>query len=100
MKETASNSLYPEINGHPANASRKGAGSKRGQVKMDKLLAEVERYRARIADNEERLRTDKAADGTPLTDSNAQISGGLSPDSASISLNSQAESDPARCTRQ
>jgi hypothetical protein len=68
MKDTASNSLYPEINGHPANASRKGTGSKRGQVKMDKLLAEVERYRARIADNEERLRTDKAADGTPLTD--------------------------------
>ncbi len=56
-------------NGHP----RKPAGAdaqrrKPGQAKADKLMAELEHYRARVAANEERLRTGQAADGTPLSD--------------------------------
>ena len=56
-----------KINGRPRGGARKGGG-KAGRVKSDKLLAEVEHYRERVADNEERLRTGKALDGTPLTD--------------------------------
>jgi hypothetical protein len=67
MKEKNS-ALKPEINGHPRDAARKGTGSRAGRVVADKRLAELEHYRARMADNEERLRTGKAADGTPLTD--------------------------------
>ncbi|HEY9403660.1 MAG TPA: hypothetical protein VIQ24_13435 [Pyrinomonadaceae bacterium] len=67
MKEKNS-SLEPENNSHPQKATRKGAGSRGSQAKSDKLVAEVERYRARVADNEERLRTSRASDGTPLTD--------------------------------
>ena len=58
----------PKINGRPRGGARKGAGGKAGRVKSDKLLAEIEHYRERVADNEERLRTGKAPDGTPLTD--------------------------------
>ena len=57
----------PKINGRPRGGARKAAG-KAGRVKSDKLLAEIEHYRGRVADNEERLRTGKAPDGTPLTD--------------------------------
>jgi hypothetical protein len=58
----------PEINGRPRGGARKGAGGKAGRVKSDKLLAEIEHYRERVADNEERLRTGMAPDGAPLTD--------------------------------
>ncbi len=67
MKEKNSE-LEPDGNGHPQKTARKSAGSKTGQAKAAKLSAELEHYRARIADNEERLRTGKASDGTPLTD--------------------------------
>ena len=40
---------------------------KPGQAKAEKLVAELERYRARVVANEERLRTGLAADGSPLT---------------------------------
>jgi hypothetical protein len=55
----------PKINGRPRGGARKGTD---GKVKSDKLLAEIEHYRERLADNEERLRTGKAQDGTSLTD--------------------------------
>ena len=67
MKEKDS-APEPKINGRPRGGASKGAGGKAGRVKSDKLLAELEHYRERMADNEERLRTGKAADGTPLTD--------------------------------
>ena len=67
MKEKDSAS-EPKINGHPRGGARKGAGGKAGRMKSDKLLVEIEHYRERVADNEERLRTGQAPDGTPLTD--------------------------------
>jgi hypothetical protein len=67
MKEKDSTS-EPKINGRPRGGARKGTGGKAGRVKSDRLLAEIEHYRERVADNEERLRTGKAPDGTPLTD--------------------------------
>lgn len=67
MKEKDS-APEPKINGRPRVGAKKGTGSKAGRVKSDKLLAEIEHYRERVADNEERLRTGKAPDGTPLTD--------------------------------
>jgi hypothetical protein len=57
-----------KINGRPRGGARKGTGGKASRVKSDRLLAEIEHYRERVADNEERLRTGKAPDGTPLTD--------------------------------
>lgn len=59
-----------ELNGNsgPQKTSGKSTGRKSGQAKAAKLLAELEHYRMRVADNEERLRTGKAYDGTPLTD--------------------------------
>jgi hypothetical protein len=47
--------------------AEKGAMRKPGTAKAAKLAAEVEHYRARLAKNEERLRTGEASDGTPLT---------------------------------
>ena len=67
MKEKDS-TPEPKINGRPRVGARKGAGGKGGRVKSDRLLGEIEHYRERVADNEERLRTGKAPDGTPLTD--------------------------------
>ena len=67
MKEKDS-APEPKINGPQRGGARKGAGGKAGRMKSDKLLAEIEHYRERVADNEERLRTGKATDGTPLTD--------------------------------
>ena len=67
MKEKDS-APEPKINGRPPGGAGKGAGGKAGRVKSDKKLAEIEHYRERVADNEERLRTGKAPDGTPLTD--------------------------------
>ena len=67
MKEKDSAS-EPNINGRPRGGARKGAGGKAGRGKSDKLLAEIEHYRERVAANEERLRTGTAPDGTPLTD--------------------------------
>ena len=58
----------PEINGRPRVGARGSAGGKAGRVKSEKLLAEIGHYRERAADNEERLRTGEAPDGTPLTD--------------------------------
>jgi hypothetical protein len=37
----------------------KGAGGKAGRMKSDRILAEIEHYRDRVADNKERLRTGK-----------------------------------------
>ena len=48
--------------------AEKGAKRKPGAAKAAKLAAEVEHYRTRLARNEERLRTGKASDGTPLTE--------------------------------
>jgi len=48
----------------PGNDTRRRSP---GQAKADKIVAELERYRARVAANEERLRTGLAADGSPLT---------------------------------
>lgn len=67
MKEKNS-APEPKINGRPRGGARNGAGGKVGRVKSDKLLAEIEHYRERVADNEERLRTGKSPDGTSLTD--------------------------------
>ena len=58
----------PENNARPRKAAGTGTGGRAGRVKSDKLLAELEHYRERVADNEERLRTGKAPDGTPLTE--------------------------------
>lgn len=61
-----------EGNGHPTEKDAKGAAEpkrrKPGQAKADKVSAEIENYRARLAANEERLRTGQAVDGTPLTE--------------------------------
>ena len=57
----------PEVNGAARDPARKDAGGRGGRAKSDKLLAELEHYRERVADNEERLRTGKTSDGTPLT---------------------------------
>lgn len=67
MKEKDS-APEPKINGRPRGGAGKGPGGKAGRVKSDKLLAEIEHYRERVAENEERLRTGMAPDGTPLTD--------------------------------
>lgn len=67
MKEKDS-APEPKINGRPRGDARKGASGKAGRMKSDKLMAEIEHYRERVADNEERLRTGQAPDGTPLTD--------------------------------
>jgi hypothetical protein len=67
MKEKDS-APEPKINGRPRGGARKGTGGKVGRVRSDKILAEIEHYRERVADNEERLRTGKAPDGTPLMD--------------------------------
>ncbi len=66
MKEKNSE-LELDGNGYPQKTARKGTGRKLGQAKAAKLLAELEHYRACVADNEERLRAGKASDGTPLT---------------------------------
>ena len=68
MKEKNSG-MEMEGNGHPEKTA--AAGTKRrkpGQAKAEKVVAELEQYRARVAANEERLRTGQAADGTPLSD--------------------------------
>jgi hypothetical protein len=58
-----------EVNGHQQKTSTTGTSRRKpGQAKGDKLIAELEHYRARVAANEERLRTGQAADGTPLSD--------------------------------
>lgn len=57
-----------EGNGHPPKTTTPGARRKPGQAKADKVLAELDHYRERLAANEERLRTGQAVDGTPLTD--------------------------------
>lgn len=67
MKEKDS-APEPKINGRPRAGARKNPVGKAGRVKSDKLLSEIEHYRERVADNDERLRTGKAPDGTPLTD--------------------------------
>jgi hypothetical protein len=59
--------LKPEGKRNLRRNARKGEGSKSGQVKSAKLASELEHYRARLADNEERLGTGVASDGTPLT---------------------------------
>jgi hypothetical protein len=68
MKEKDSE-IELEDNGRPpetgASVTRR---RKPGQAKAEKVLAEIEQYRARLAANEERLRTGQAVDGTPLTD--------------------------------
>jgi hypothetical protein len=55
-------------NGQMVKAVKKSAARKRGAVKSAKLEAEVEHYRLRLAENEERLRSGKTSDGTPLTE--------------------------------
>lgn len=55
-------------NGQAVNGGEKGAVRKPSMAKSAKLEAEVEHYRTRLAENEERLRTGKASDGTPLTE--------------------------------
>ena len=67
MKEKDSG-IEAEGNGHPQKTATAGARRKPGQAKADKMLAELEHYRTRLAVNEERLRTGQAADGTPLSD--------------------------------
>jgi hypothetical protein len=44
-----------KINGRQRGGARKGAGGKAARVKSDRLLAEIEHYRERVADNEESL---------------------------------------------
>jgi hypothetical protein len=61
--------IETEGNGHPPQTTAPGTRRRKpGQAKADKVLAELEHYRARVAANEERLRTGQAADGTPLSD--------------------------------
>jgi hypothetical protein len=61
--------IETEGNGHPPQTTTHGTRRRKtGQAKADKVLAELEHYRDRVAANEERLRTGKASDGTPLTD--------------------------------
>jgi hypothetical protein len=68
MKEKNSD-IETEGNGHPSKTGTAATGRRKpGQAKADKVLAEIEHYRARLAANEERLRTGQAADGTPLSD--------------------------------
>lgn len=55
-------------NGQVVNRVVKGKGRKPGAAKAAKLKAEVEHYRTRVTENEERLLTGKASDGTPLTE--------------------------------
>jgi tetrahydromethanopterin S-methyltransferase subunit F len=60
-----------ELEGSERAPEKEAAVTKRrkpGQAKADKVSAEIEQYRARLAANEERLRTGLAVDGTPLTD--------------------------------
>jgi hypothetical protein len=60
--------IETEGNGHtPQTTTQSTRRRKPGQAKADKVLAELEHYRARVAANEERLRTGQAADGTPLS---------------------------------
>ena len=68
MKEKNSG-IELEGNGHPPETGTSGTTRRKpGQAKAEKVLAEIEHYRARLAANEERLRTGQAVDGTPLTD--------------------------------
>jgi hypothetical protein len=56
-------------NGHPPKTTATPAARRKpGQAKADKILAEIEQYRERLAANEARLRTGQAVDGTPLTE--------------------------------
>jgi hypothetical protein len=58
-----------EGNGHaPETGAAVTKRRKPGQAKADKVAAEIEQYRTRLAANEERLRAGQAVDGTPLTD--------------------------------
>ncbi len=57
-----------EGKGHPRKTPNENTRRKPGQAKADKLLAELDHYRARVTANEERLRTGQAADGTQLSD--------------------------------
>lgn len=58
-----------EGNGHRRKTATTDARRRKpGQAKADKVVAELERYRTRVAANEERLRTGLTADGSPLTD--------------------------------
>jgi len=68
MKEKNSE-IEVEGNGHPQKTATAGTGRRKpGQAKAEKVVAELEHYRARVAANEERLRNGQAADGTPLSD--------------------------------
>jgi hypothetical protein len=68
MKEKNSG-IELEGNGRPPEKSAGGTKRRKpGQAKAEKVLAEIEHYRARLAANEERLRTGQAVDGTPLSD--------------------------------
>jgi hypothetical protein len=68
MKEK-NTGIETEGNGHPPEKGASGTQRRKpGQAKADKVLAELEHYRERLAANEERLRTGQAVDGTPLTD--------------------------------
>lgn len=55
-------------NGTVINGDEKRAGRTPGSARAAKLAAEVEHYRLRVAENEERLQAGKASDGTPLTE--------------------------------
>ena len=55
-------------NGQAADGVGKDVRRKTGTAKAAKLEAEVEHYRARLAENEKRLSAGKASDGTPLTE--------------------------------
>jgi flagellar biosynthesis chaperone FliJ len=57
-----------EGNGQPPRKTTPAARRKPGQAKADKVLAEIEHYRERLAANEERLSNGLAVDGTPLTE--------------------------------
>jgi hypothetical protein len=60
--------IETEGNGHTPQTTAHGTQRRKpGQAKADKVLAELEHYRARVAANEERLRTGQAVDGTPLS---------------------------------
>ena len=52
----------------PAVKGGEKGSPKPGTAKAAKLEAEVEYYRARLSENEERLRAGEASDGSPLTE--------------------------------
>jgi hypothetical protein len=60
--------IESEDNGQPPRKTTPGTRRKPGQAKADKVLAEIEHYRERLAANEERLSSGLAVDGTPLTE--------------------------------